>query len=721
MQQGKTPFLRLLLPLCAGIIASDICNFSWLPGIICLAVAGIAGSLSFFIKQYEKDIFFGIAVIFFFIGTGYILHYMGKEKLTPLNESDQIFKVRLSDYPEKKTNSYAFNATIEASGTDLSMHPSGSLLIYYISDSLTRAWIPGDRLLIKMTPVPIRNSGNPCEFNYSRYMQGRGTKYSGFIRPADILNYSSPAHRSLRELSAIAARKMVESFAKAGLKGDELGLVTAFTIGEKDLLDKEHQLSFSRAGVMHVMAVSGLHVGMISIFLSTLLFFMRRKWIVVRVMIILITLWAFAFITGLSPSVMRATIMFSFLQAATLIKRPGNSMNILLASAFILLVARPAMLFEAGFLLSYLAVGFIIAFYEPLYRLLKIKNKVIDYLWQMVAVSVVAQSGTFPLTVKLFNTFPVLFLVSNIVIIPLSFIIMILAFILIPFSGIEPVANILVWCLAFLSRFTLDFTSFVSSIPHGVISGIGMTTVECIILTIAITVLLISLLNVKRLSIRPFIVAMAVFFLAGWNKNATESKKEGIIIYNIKGEPLPAFISGGYLSVLIHSDEIPLEVTRHASTRGLKILPVKTDSSAIIAECGGYRLAYIPSGKVKKYDTSSAEMTVAPGTVFLKKNYFTSGRNSPMLVVSDIRPASLVKNSNIYIISDKGSISIMSEEKKINRKQVTKIILSGCSVLLFGSDDSFYLPLPCFTLKYEDSNSRSRRSGNPPCQDAFTG
>jgi competence protein ComEC len=386
-----------------------------------------------------------------------------------------------------------------------------------------------------------------------------------------MLEYHPAGRLTVRERSLVAAHRMISAFKAAGLDGEELGLVTALTIGDKDLIDKEHLTTFSRSGAMHIMAVSGMHVGMISLGLSFLLFFLRGRLQILKVLIIMTALWGFAFITGMSPSVLRATIMFTFLQAGTLIHRPATSINTLLASAFILTAARPAVIFEAGFQLSYLAVAFIILFYEPLYRVVRLRKKIPDYLWQMVAVSLVAQAGTLALAVRLFNIFPLLFLATNIVVIPISFIVLALAFLLIVFSAVTPLAAFFAMLLGKLSGFTLSFTGMISSLDHGVIENIGLTTVETILLTLATALLLTPLLKIRRITLKPFIVAASFFLFAGVIRNLEESGKERVIVYNIKGKELRARQHGRVLMVTTVDGRVPPEVKKHASTRGLKI------------------------------------------------------------------------------------------------------------------------------------------------------
>jgi len=620
VQQGEVPFLRLVVPFGAGIIISDFSGHDWLPGILCCvtAIAGIFVSVIFHDKRGSA--LFGVWLFLLLAGTGYMLHQTEVKNFSGLPEKEDYYLIRLKDYPEKKTKSYSFYAAIIATGEDLSLHPKGNILIYLSSDSIAEKLKPGDRLFVKITPKPTVNNGNPCEFNYKRYLAGHKIWHYAFLKADEIVSLTSSSGRSIGEYSLTAARKMVQSFSSAGLKGDNLGLVTAMTIGEKEFLGREYLTSFSRAGVMHVMAVSGMHVGMISLFLSWILFFMKRKMAMARVVIILIVLWAFAFLTGLSPSVMRATLMFSFLQAGSLLKRPGSSLNLLLASAFILMAARPSVLFEAGFQLSYIAVLFIIIFYEPLYRLVRVKNRIGDYIWQMIAVSLVAQAGTFPLVARLFNTFPLLFLVSNLVIIPLSFLIMILAFLLVTVSGITSLSHIIVSLLAFLSRITLDFTGFISSLSFGVIPDIGMTGAGCIVLTIATGLLMVSLLRTARLGIRPFLVSMIVFVFSGIYNNVKENLYESLIVYNVKGKALPAFQTGRHITLFSASDTLPAEIARHANTLNLRIEKVIINGKPYSVKRDG--LAFSSNTQGIFLINNGYHMVLSPGSTIERRRRF---------------------------------------------------------------------------------------------------
>lgn len=428
---------------------------------------------------------------------------------------------------------------------------------------------------LNIRPVSVANNGNPCEFNYSRWLEGQGIKQMAFFRPSDITGYLAGERHSLRETSLIAARHMTDLFRKSGLQDNELGLIIALTLGDKEYLEQERLTSFSRAGAMHIMAVSGLHVGMISMALSWLLFFLRGRLKRIRALIIVPALWAFAFITGLSPSVLRATIMFTFLQAGSVMHRPAAGMNSLLASAFILITIHPGVIFEAGFQLSYLAVAFIITFYYDLSRLVRIKNRIFNYLWQITALSMVAQAGTMALSIRLFNIFPLLFLVANIVIIPITFLIVLMAILLLITSPLPPVSSLIALLLDRLASFTLNYTGLISSAQHGVITNIGMSASETIMLTLTMALLLATLLRPGRLTIRPLIVATMMLLVCNTVKTAEETKQNRIVTYNIRGKKLTVRQFGRVLLVPSADGKIPVEVQKHAVTRGLKIVPIE--------------------------------------------------------------------------------------------------------------------------------------------------
>lgn len=572
MLAREIPFLRLTVPLCAGVLIAEC-----LPHIVAVAVTAGGTALAVMTlrmlrSRYFSDTIFGSALLLFMMSSGYLLRIAEQNRPAILADKRQEVTLRLSGYPTKSNNGCSFRARIiSVAEGDSVTRPRGSMILWFMTDTVPSRWKPGDILRVQIRPVRVENNGNPCEFNYRRWLEGQGIRHRAYFRTSDITGYSPPVRRTVRESSLVAARWMTDAFRRAGLQGEELGLIMALTIGDKELLEKDRLTSFSRSGAMHIMAVSGLHVGMISMALSWLLFFLKGKLRWVRALVIVPALWGFAFLTGMSPSVLRATIMFTFLQAGSLLNRQSSGMNSLLSSAFILIAVHPGVIFEAGFQLSYLAVGFIIAFYNSLYRLVRLKNRILDYLWQMTAVSLVAQAGTIALSVRLFNIFPMLFLLTNIVVIPISFVVLVVAMLLLVTSPFPPVASLCAIVLDWLAGFTLGFTGMISSNPYGVISNIGMSASETVMLTVTAALLLAALLRTAKITLRPAIVAASLLLLCNTVKTAAEMHRDRVITYNIRGDELQVRQYGRRLLLPAASDGVPAEVMKHACTRGLKI------------------------------------------------------------------------------------------------------------------------------------------------------
>lgn len=492
--------------MCTGVLVAEyLPRIPFIAGIIIILALTLM-TIRLLHSGYQSDTLFGAAIFLFLVAMGYLLRTGERTRPYELAGERQEVTLRLSEYPEKSNSGCSLKARmISVNKGDSLIRPRGSMLLWFITDTIPSGWRPGDILRLNIRPVSVANNGNPCEFNYSRWLEGQGIKQMAFFRPSDITGYLAGERHSLRETSLIAARHMTDLFRKSGLQDNELGLIIALTLGDKEYLEQERLTSFSRAGAMHIMAVSGLHVGMISMALSWLLFFLRGRLKRIRALIIVPALWAFAFITGLSPSVLRATIMFTFLQAGSVMHRPAAGMNSLLASAFILITIHPGVIFEAGFQLSYLAVAFIITFYYDLSRLVRIKNRIFNYLWQITALSMVAQAGTMALSIRLFNIFPLLFPVANIVIIPITFLIVLMAILLLITSPLPPVSSLIALLLDRLASFTLNYTGLISSAQHGVITNIGMSASETIMLTLTMALLLATLLRPGRLTIRPLL------------------------------------------------------------------------------------------------------------------------------------------------------------------------------------------------------------------------
>ena len=300
----------------------------------------------------------------------------------------------------------------------------GKIMFYIRKDSLTP--IPqlsyGDELLIKGTPRLLEPPKNPKQFNYKQYLARQNIHHQHFSNSLSYqkIGYSPP--NILTSLS-IQVRTYCDNQLKTLINSpQEYGIATALLLGVKDRLDSEVLEAYSSAGLMHLLAVSGLHVGFIFLLLSKV--FGRIQKVpggkLAFAVIVIGALWFYAFVTGLSASVLRAVTMFSMVAAAKATGRRTSIYNTLAVSAFLLLVFNPFMITSVGFQLSYLAVAGIVYMQPKIYGWLYVPNHRLDYLWQLTSVSIAAQIATFPLALYYFHQFPNYFLVSNLLVLPFA-------------------------------------------------------------------------------------------------------------------------------------------------------------------------------------------------------------------------------------------------------------------------------------------------------------
>lgn len=628
MLTREIPFLRIIVPLCLGII----CGLYIHPGLSGKVSIVITGAIwIIFSLRYNTrfvNIAFGAAFFYLMFALGLIIYTIEKESLSELKREKTLFTGVITDYPEKRPNSILLpvklSQTVAKNG--FTVRAKGSMLLYLPSDKLPQGIQPGDLILFSCIPNPIKNRGNPYEFDYKFYMENRGVKYYAFSGKNDILESESPKTRNLKHKALIIRNRIISMYEERGITGERLAVVSAVTLGEKSQLDQEQKQNFIKAGVMHIMAVSGLHSVILSLFVFNLLFFLKGKFTIIRVVVTVLFLWSFAFVTGLTPSVLRATLMFSFLQAGLLLKRPVNPINSVLASAFVLIILRPSVIFDAGFLLSYSAVIFIISYYRDLYTLFPVRNKPVDFLWQSAAVTIVAQAGTLPLTIMLFNRFPVWFLLSNIIIVPLSSLLIIIGCLVPATYFIVPVSSSLAWILDRLTWLTEYLTEKAASLPLSSLEGIGLSVTECIFLVIALTLIMNFLLKKPRISIIFPLGAILLFMIPSAAKAVRTGRTNEFIVYNIPGETAVGIRRGSKINLFHTGENVPHDVLKHASSLGLKITEKPVPENSLCLRAGGKRIVIAGSMQIALQDDQKIDYLVIAGN----KNDFSNGLKLPL-------------------------------------------------------------------------------------------
>jgi competence protein ComEC len=592
----EIPFLRIGLPLCVGIISGLYFKPDTTFLLIVAFVIASGFAISLFFNKAPANTIYGYTLTLTLFVCGLLLYTKEKSGLSSLKSEPTILACTLSDYPEERENSYRLKLKIHGriiqNKTEVII---GSLILYNKKDSLMKKLLPGDRLIINCTPAEIVNKGNPYEFDYRFYMENQGIRYYAFTGSRNILSHIVPDHRKMVHRALIIREKIIGMYRARGITGERLALVAAITVGQKNLLDPEQKMNFIRAGVMHIMAVSGLHSVILSLFIFNLLFFMKGRFNILRILITLLLLWAFAFITGLTPSVLRATLMFSFIQAGNLMKRPVNGINSVLASAFVLILIKPSVIFDAGFLLSYSAVIYIISFYRDFYQKLQFNFWLTDNIWQSAVVTIVAQAGTLPLTIMLFNRFPVYFIITNLIIVPLSSLLIILGCIVPMLFPVKFLSQLVATILNYLTGITELLTERAASLPWSNIENIGMTTIQCILLTVTIFVFSCYLLKKRPFSILYPVWLLILFLIAGTVTGIETRITNKVIVYNTPGSSTIGIKTGRILNIYSDTSVAGQEVQRHSATLGLRTKTVVITNKPQFLEAGNKKIFIGPS------------------------------------------------------------------------------------------------------------------------------
>ena len=296
----------------------------------------------------------------------------------------------------------------------------GKVLLEIRRDSTESPFQIGQEFLSAIPPSPISGPRNPGQFDYRAYLHGLGVNGRLYLKYTSIVKVESQRGGFIHTLKKTRARLLI-ALEDIGLEASELGIAKALLLGDRTRVDPELYASYRKAGALHLLAVSGLHVGILAAFLYILLSPLAnlRHGRLLRMLLGIILLWGYAFLCGFSSSVVRAVILFCIISYALYLQRPGETLHFLaLAWIFMLVLIDPNWLLQVGFQLSFAAVGAIVVFTPLLFRQWPWRGRVGNYVGRLVCVSLAAQAGTLPLTLFYFHQFPGVFLLTNLVLLP---------------------------------------------------------------------------------------------------------------------------------------------------------------------------------------------------------------------------------------------------------------------------------------------------------------
>nr|WP_315199707.1 ComEC/Rec2 family competence protein [uncultured Flavobacterium sp.] len=432
MKVLQFPLARITIAFIAGILFAYFLNP--IPAIvfIFLTVTAIVFIGTYFSvkKKTKSQLLFGIATYFlaFSIGaTTQTVHTDSNQRNNYIHyknifEKNHTFALTLRE----KLKTTAFNERYIAQLNSVDdKKTSGRILLNIRKDSLTHSFIIGNQLKINASLNKNTGQKNPNQFDYSKYLENKQIYAQLYTDPNEI-QISTKIAKDIWFYTAQLRTRIIQNLEKSKFQNKELNVAVALIMGQQQDIDPEIIQDYQYAGAVHILSVSGLHIGFILLFVAFLLkpFPNTKRGAFVKLLITLISLSLFGILAGLAPSVVRSVTMFSFVAIGQYLRRSVNIYHTLLVSVLLILLFQPSFLFDVGFQLSYVALFFIV-WLQPLFaNLWKPKNKIINYFWDILTVSFAAQIGTLPLSIYYFHQFPGLFFVTNIIVIPFLSIIM---------------------------------------------------------------------------------------------------------------------------------------------------------------------------------------------------------------------------------------------------------------------------------------------------------
>ncbi len=393
----------------------------------------------------------------------------------------------------------------------------------------------GDRIIFYIRPQSIAPPKNPEEFNYQRYLEIKNIHLQGYVKN-DAWEKIDEKHGNPIMIFASGLRyKLLQVLNKGNLGKDENAIISAILLGADDKLDPELAQQYASAGVSHILSVSGMHVGIIFMIVNYLLFFLSKsnKQKFIKTIILLVIIWLYACITGMSPSVMRATTMFTFVALGNIFERQANTYNSLLTSLFFLSCFNPLIIYEVGIQLSYSAVLGIVWLQKPVKDFYIAKTKAGNYVWEIIAVSLVAQLLTFPLSMFYFHQFPNYFLLANIAVISLTPFVVGTGILCLIVSfwhwGFEYLSIILNYMIKIMNY----VVSFIEKMPFSTIKNISINGWQLFLLYVVILCGISAFLYKKKSFLFVSLFCVNAFLLIGIYHTIKNTHTNEMIVYSL--------------------------------------------------------------------------------------------------------------------------------------------------------------------------------------------
>lgn len=561
MKVLQFPLARITAGFLAGILLAYYFHLHprLVFGLLFVAFCTFFTAFFFSKKDFTNPIYFGLATYFLAFGIGLstqIIHTNSYQESNYIHgkavfEKPHLVSVTIRE--KLRSSTYNDRYIVIVKKIDNSIK-TGRILLNVRKDSLNRPFEIGTPLQITGSLYESGPAKNPNQFDYGKYLEGKQI-YAQLYADASEIKTGSHIEKNVWYFTSRLRTKIIRNLEKSHFNSAELHVAIALILGQQQEISPEIIRDYQFAGAVHILSVSGLHIGFILLFVTFILkpFPNTRRGSFIKLIIILASLSSFGLIAGLAPSVLRSVTMFSFVAIGMYLRRSTNIFHTLLVSMLLILLFEPSFLFDVGFQLSYVALFFILWLQPLLAQLWLPKNKIVNYFWEILTVSFAAQIGAFPLSIYYFHQFPGLFFVTNLVIIPFLSVIMALGVLVMVLAAFDYVplflARSLEWSIFILNK----IINSIASLEQFIIQGIPfnwqlLLSVYLLIITIIIW---FKKPSFNRLAFA--LIAVIIFQITYFENHWTIQNQKELVVFNSKKNTLIAERNGA--SVTLYSND----------------------------------------------------------------------------------------------------------------------------------------------------------------------
>ncbi|MBK8362492.1 MAG: ComEC/Rec2 family competence protein [Bacteroidetes bacterium] len=550
---SSAPFIRVLPAFIAGVVLS-FQNIGSKSFFISLLVAVLIIFQIWIRTQYKNQYKFRfinpVLLLTGFFCVGWILNSLKSDSCSVKNDFKAESKYvigKIISIPVLAGKMQRAEIMITAYCDSLEWFPANFKAYFYYYDSISPEVNVGDLILMPNKIKEIEEPLNPGQFNFKKYAAIKRISYQCRLTKSDWKILSKNHSFSLLNSSKSLRDQLLSSFHKAGIYGQEYAVLSALVLGYDDEINKEIMAAFSASGTLHILSVSGMHVGIVFAALAFLFRKMENKkvWWLVRLISMVLIIWFYAILTGMSPSVIRSAMMFTFILIGKSINRNSNIYNTLAASILVICVAfDPLILFEPGFQLSYFAVAGIAFIYPSINHWFYIRNKFLSSIWSLIAVSIAAQLATFPISLYYFHQFPNYFIPANLLIIPVSTIAIFGGLALFFIAPFEWLLVKLGFCLNKIIQFLNFLAIEIKDLPFAVTEDLYLSFAEMVLLDLIILFMIFYFYEKSIQKLRISLLFFMLFLISKTITSIENSKRQEIIEYKSFKEPVYEIING---------------------------------------------------------------------------------------------------------------------------------------------------------------------------------